>query len=109
MIPNSIILSNLLTIYSQQNIGNTSVEERDQCKATKKRREKKRIVKFEPLLRIRIFKILQNNLSSTSEGWIQFKNFELNKNLCNKADEKEVLDIDDSGTKLELRGEPKMT
>lgn len=105
MIPNSIILSNLLTIYSQQNIGNTSVEERDQCKAKKK----KRIVKFEPLLRIRIFKILQNNLSSTSEGWIQFKNFELNKNLCNKADEKEVLDIDDSGTKLELRGEPKMT
>lgn len=65
--------------------------------------------KFEPLLRIRIFKILQNNLSSTSEGWIQFKNFELNKNLCNKADEKEVLDIDDSGTKLEIRGEPKIT
>lgn len=46
-------------------------------------------------------------MSSTSEGWIQFKNFELNKNLCNKADEKEVLDIDDSGKKLELRGEPK--
>lgn len=100
-------MSNLLTIYSQQNIGNTSVEEIDQCKAKKKK--KKRIDKFEPLLRIRIFKILQNNLSSTSEGWIQFKNFELNKNLCNKADEKEVLDIDDSGTKLELRGEPKMT
>lgn len=35
LIPNSIILSNLLTIYSQQNIGNTSVEEIDQCKAKK--------------------------------------------------------------------------